>query len=161
MAGDGQVTLGESLMIKSNARKVRRLEGREVLCGFAGSTADAFTLEERFEARLKEHGDLTRAVVGLAREWRLDKALRHLDAMLLVADRERIFLVSGRGDVIEPENNVIGIGSGGAYALAAARALLSVPEAALGAGEIVKKALEIAGDICVFTNTNIIVETLS
>ena len=163
LAGDGQVTFSESIMLKGNARKVRQIAGGKALCGFAGSTADAFTLEERFEAKLKEFHDLTRAAVELAREWRMDKALRNLDAMLLCANPQRILLISGRGDVIEPEHNVIAIGSGGGYAFAAARGLLSAVEqnnSEMEAGEIARKALEIAADICVFTNQHIIVETI-
>ncbi|WGK68641.1 ATP-dependent protease subunit HslV [Candidatus Haliotispira prima] len=165
MAGDGQVTFGESIILKGNARKVRRIAGGKALCGFAGSTADAFTLEERFEAKLKEFSDLTRAAVELAREWRMDKALRNLDAMLLCADSQRILLISGRGDVIEPEHDVIAIGSGGAYAFAAARGILSAmggQSAAdgLDAAGIARKALEITADICVFTNQQIVVETI-
>ncbi|MEM9423338.1 MAG: ATP-dependent protease subunit HslV [Spirochaetota bacterium] len=163
LAGDGQVTFGESIMLKGNARKVRRIAGGKALCGFAGSTADAFTLEERFEAKFKEFHDLTRAAVELAREWRMDKALRNLDAMLLCADAERILLISGRGDVIEPEYDVIAIGSGGGYAFAAARGILSAQEKSGGgmdAAAVARKALEIAADICVFTNQQIVVETI-
>lgn len=159
IAGDGQVTLGESITMKGNAVKVRRLYGGSVLCGFAGSTADAFTLEERFEGKLKEFDDLTRAAVELAKEWRLDKALRQLDAMLLTADKHRILLISGKGDVIEPEYDVVGIGSGGAYAFAAARAFME-SKAGFGAEEIARKSLMIAADICVFTNGNIVAEVL-
>ena len=173
LAGDGQVTFGESVILKGNAAKVRRISGGKALCGFAGSTADAFTLEERFEAKLKEFHELTRAAVELAREWRMDKALRNLDAMLLCADSERILLISGRGDVIEPEHNVIAIGSGGAYAFAAARGILSREDNAgkldepsgeghdgMDAAAVARRALEIAADICVFTNRQIVVETI-
>ena len=162
LAGDGQVTFSESIQLKGNAHKVRRIASGKALCGFAGSTADAFTLEERFEAKLKEFSDLTRAAVELAREWRMDKALRNLDAMLLCADSQRILLISGRGDVIEPEHDVIAIGSGGAYAFAAALGILSAIEeqTSIGAADIARKALEIAADICVFTNQQIIVETI-
>jgi len=160
IAGDGQVTMGESVIMKGNARKVRTLLGGKVLTGFAGSTADAFTLMERFEAKLKEFGgDLTRAAVELAKDWRTDRALRRLEAMLLVADREKTFVLSGTGDVIEPEKGAIAIGSGGMYAYSAALAYLDGSE--LTAREIAEKSLGIAGDICVFTNKNIIVEELA
>ena len=159
IAGDGQVTMGESVIMKGNARKVRTLLGGKILTGFAGSTADAFTLMERFEERLKEFsGDITRAAVELAKDWRTDRALRKLEAMLLVADREKTFLLSGTGDVIEPENGAIAIGSGGNYAYAAALAYLDSSD--LSAREIAEKSLGIAGDICVFTNKNISVEEL-
>lgn len=159
VAGDGQVTLGESVVMKGNARKVRRLYNDQVICGFAGSTADAFTLEERFEAKLNEfQGDLVRASVELAKDWRTDRALRRLEAMLLVADKDRTLLLSGTGDVIEPEIGAIAIGSGGNYAYAAAKAYLDGSE--LEAGEIAKRSLEIAADICVFTNHNIVLEEL-
>lgn len=159
MAGDGQVTMGESVVMKGNARKVRRLLGGQVICGFAGSTADAFTLEERFEGKLREFGgDITRSAVELAKDWRTDRALRRLEAMLLVMDREKILVLSGNGDVIEPEGGAIAIGSGGNYAYAAAKAYLDGSE--LGAAEIARRSLEIAGDICVYTNHNIIVEEL-
>jgi ATP-dependent HslUV protease subunit HslV len=157
MAGDGQVTQGNTVM-KNNAKKVRRTYGDKVLVGFAGATADAFTLFELFEAKLKEYGgDLTRAAVELAKEWRMDKALRHLEAMLLVADAKSVFLLSGSGDVIEPADNVIAIGSGGPYATAAALAYLDAGKE-LGAKEIAEKALRIAGGICIYTNDHIIVE---
>lgn len=160
IAGDGQVTMGESVIMKGNARKVRTLHGGKVLSGFAGSTADAFTLMERFEAKLKEFGgDLTRAAVELAKDWRTDRALRRLEAMLLVADREKTFVLSGTGDVIEPEHGAIAIGSGGMYAYSAALAYLDSSE--LTAREIAQRSLNIAGDICVFTNKNIIVEELA
>jgi len=160
IAGDGQVTMGESVIMKGNARKVRTLLGGNVLTGFAGSTADAFTLMERFEAKLKEYGgDLTRAAVELAKDWRTDRALRRLEAMLLVADREKTFVLSGTGDVIEPEKGAIAIGSGGMYAYSAALAYLDGSE--LTAREIAERSLGIAGDVCVFTNKNIIVEELA
>lgn len=159
IAGDGQVTMGESVIMKGNARKVRTLFNGKIITGFAGSTADAFTLMERFEARLKEYGgDITRASVELAKDWRTDRALRKLEAMLLVADREKTFVLSGTGDVIEPENGAIAIGSGGSYAYAAALAYLDTSD--LTAREIAERSLGIAGDICVFTNKNIIVEEL-
>ncbi len=159
MAGDGQVTMGESVVMKGNARKVRRLMNDQVVCGFAGSTADAFTLEERFEGKLREFGgDITRSAVELAKDWRTDRALRRLEAMLLVMDKEKILLLSGTGDVIEPEEGVIAIGSGGNYAYAAARAYLDGSD--LSAAEIARKSLAIAADICVYTNHNIIVEEI-
>ena len=158
MAGDGQVSFGETVM-KSNARKVRRLLDGKVLCGFAGATADAFTLFDRFEAKLKEYsGDLTRAAVELAKDWRTDRALRRLEAMLLVADISKTLLVSGTGDVIEPEVNALAIGSGGSYAYAAALALLDGSE--LSAREIAERSLKIAGNICIYTNDQIVVEEL-
>lgn len=159
MAGDGQVTLGEQVVMKGNARKVRRLFDGKVICGFAGSTADAFTLEERFEAKLNEfQGDLVRASVELAKDWRTDRALRRLEAMLLVADANKTLLLSGNGDVIEPECGAIAIGSGGNYAYAAAKAYLDGSN--LDAGEIAKRSLGIAADICVFTNHQIVLEEL-
>ena len=158
MAGDGQVSLGNTV-VKANARKLRRIGGGGVLAGFAGATADAFTLLERLEAKLERFpGQLERASVELAKDWRTDRYLRRLEAMLAVADRERSFLISGNGDVLEPEDGVIGIGSGGNFALAAARALLAVPD--LSAAEIVRRAIEIAADICIYTNRNITLETL-
>lgn len=158
IAGDGQVTAGDAIM-KGNARKVRRMFDGKVLTGFAGATADAFTLYEVIEKKLKEYrGDLTRAAVEMAKEWRMDRNLRKLEAMLLVADASKTFLISGVGDVIEPEHDVIAIGSGGNYALAAARAYLDV--SSLSAEEIARKSLEIASDICVYTNKSIIVESL-
>lgn len=158
LAGDGQVTTGNTVM-KADARKVRRLFGDKVLAGFAGSVADAFTLFEKFEAKLEEyHGNLGRAAVELAKDWRSDRVLRRLEAMLLVADRERMLVISGNGDLIEPEDGVTAIGSGGPYALAAARALLS--ETALPAAAIARRALEIAADICIYTNRQITVEEL-
>jgi ATP-dependent HslUV protease subunit HslV len=159
MAGDGQVSLGNTVM-KGNARKVRTIYDGRIAVGFAGATADAFTLFERFEARIKEYsGDLMRSAVELAKEWRTDRMLRKLEAMLLVADRDRMLLISGTGDVLEPEHGVLAIGSGGNYALAAARALLSSTD--LSAKEIAEKSLEIAGEICVFTNLNVTLEELS
>jgi ATP-dependent HslUV protease, peptidase subunit HslV len=159
MAGDGQVTMGESVVMKGNAKKVRRLLGGQVVCGFAGSTADAFTLEERFEGKLREFGgDITRAAVELAKDWRTDRALRKLEAMLLVMDKEKILVLSGTGDVIEPESGAIAIGSGGHYAYAAAKAYLDCSD--LNAAEIAKRSLDIAADICVYTNHNIIVEEI-
>ncbi|MBF9016145.1 MULTISPECIES: ATP-dependent protease subunit HslV [unclassified Oceanispirochaeta] len=159
MAGDGQVTMGESVVMKGNAKKVRRLLGGQVVCGFAGSTADAFTLEERFEGKLREFGgDITRSAVELAKDWRTDRALRKLEAMLLVMDKEKILVLSGTGDVIEPEGGAIAIGSGGSFALAAAKAYLDGSD--LDAAEIAKRSLGIAADICVYTNHNIIVEEI-
>lgn len=158
MAGDGQVTLGETVM-KGNARKVRRLYENKVLAGFAGATADAFTLFEKFEGKLKEYsGDITRSAVELAKEWRMDKMLKNLQAVLLVADASSILFISGNGDVIEPEEDVIAIGSGGNYAYASALALLHNTN--LCAKEIATKSLEIAGKICIYTNSNVIVEEL-
>ena len=157
IAGDGQVSLGQTI-IKSNARKVRRLGRGDVIGGFAGATADAFTLFERLEAKLEQYpGQLTRACVELAKDWRSDKFLRRLEAMMLVADKEATLVLTGTGDVLEPENHCMGIGSGGNYALAAARALLDQP---LGAEDIARRSLAIAAEICVYTNTNIVVETL-
>ena len=158
IAGDGQVSMGHTVL-KSNARKVRRL-GRDenIIAGFAGSTADAFTLFERLEAKLEAHpGQLTRACVELAKDWRTDKYLRKLEALMAVADRETSLILTGNGDVVEPQDGVIGIGSGGNYALAAARALYDQD---LNAGDIARKSLKIAADICVYTNENIIIETL-
>lgn len=160
MAGDGQVTLGQSVIMKHKARKVRRLYKDEILAGFAGSTADAFTLFERFEKKLDEHhGNLLRAAVEMAKDWRTDKYMRHLEAMLLVADPSTTLLLSGNGDVIEPDDGVAAIGSGGAYATAAARALIR--HSNLGVEEIVREAMGIAGEICVFTNNNLMVEKLA
>ena len=157
VAGDGQVSLGATV-IKSNARKVRSLGKGDVIGGFAGATADAFTLFERLEAKLDQYpGQLTRACVELAKDWRTDRFLRRLEAMMLVADRERTLVLTGTGDVLEPEQDVMGIGSGGNYALAAARALLDTD---LDAEAIARKAMAIAADICVYTNTNLVVETL-
>jgi len=158
IGGDGQVSMGNTVM-KGNARKVRRLYDGKVIAGFAGGTADAFTLFERFEAKLQQHGNLTRAAIELAKDWRTDRMLRRLEALLCVADRDKSFVISGNGDVIEPENDLMAIGSGGPYAQAAARALLENTE--LEAEAIVRAALGIAADICVFTNHNIVVETLS
>ncbi len=159
MAGDGQVTLGNTVM-KGNARKVRTIYDGKVLVGFAGATADAFTLFELFEARIKEYkGDITRAAVELAKAWRTDRMLRRLEAMLLVADAEKILLISGTGDVIEPEEGAIAIGSGGSYAYAAALAYLD-SAAKLSALEIAERSLKIAADICIYTNQQIISEEL-
>lgn len=159
IAGDGQVTFGQSAIMKSTARKVRRLYHGKVVAGFAGSVADAFTLFEKFEAKLEEfNGNLMRASVELAKEWRTDRVLRKLEALLLVADAETLLMISGGGEVIEPDGDVAAIGSGGFYALAAARALVKHTE--LEAAEIAKEALTLAADICVFTNHNIKVEEL-
>ena len=157
VGGDGQVSLGNTVM-KSNARKVRRLYDGNVLAGFAGGTADAFTLFERFEAKLQQYGNLTRAAIELAKDWRTDRSLRRLEALLCVADAKNSFIVSGNGDVIEPEDDIMAIGSGGAYAQAAARALAQNTE--LDARAIVEKALGIAADICIYTNRNITIEEL-
>jgi ATP-dependent HslUV protease subunit HslV len=158
MAGDGQVTMGETVM-KNNARKVRRLMDGKVLCGFAGATADAFTLFDRFEAKLKEYsGDLARSAVELARDWRTDRALRRLEALLLAADRQKTLLISGTGDVIEPAEDALAIGSGGNYAYAAALAYLN--GSSLSAREIAERSLKIAGDICIYTNGQITLEEL-
>ncbi|MAA70271.1 MAG: HslU--HslV peptidase proteolytic subunit [Bermanella sp.] len=158
MGGDGQVSLGNTVM-KGNARKVRRLYNDKVIAGFAGATADAFTLFEKFEAHLQKHsGQLTRAAVELAKEWRSDRALRKLEAILIVADETATLTITGNGDVLEPENGVISVGSGGNYALAAAKALFENTE--MSAQEIVNKGLTIAGDICVFTNHNFTIETI-
>jgi ATP-dependent HslUV protease subunit HslV len=159
VAGDGQVSLGATV-IKSNAKKVRRLGSKgDVIGGFAGATADAFTLFERLEAKLEQHpGQLQRACVELAKDWRTDRYLRRLEAMMLVADAGTSLVLTGTGDVLEPEAHVMGIGSGGMYALAAARALL---DQQLGAEDIARKAMAIAADICVYTNTNLVVETLA
>ena len=157
MAGDGQVSLGDTIM-KGNARKVRRLAGGRVIAGFAGGTADAFTLFELFEAKLDQYGNLTRAAIELAKEWRTDRRLRRLEALLCVADHESSFIITGNGDVIEPENDLMAIGSGGTFAQAAAMALADNTE--LSAREIVERALRIAGKICVYTNDNIIIEEL-
>ena len=157
LAGDGQVSLGNTV-VKASTRKVRALEGG-VIAGFAGSTADAFTLFDRFERKLEEHrGQLVRAAVELARDWRSDRMLRRLEALLLVADSSRLLLISGTGDVIEPDHGVLAIGSGGSYALAAARALLEGSE--LSAREIAERSLQIAAEICIYTNDNITVEEL-
>ena len=158
LGGDGQVTLG-NVVLKGSARKVRRLYHDRILAGFAGGTADAFTLFERFEAKLEKHnGHLLRSAVELAKDWRTDRILRRLEAMLAVADKETSLILSGNGDVVEPEDGLIAIGSGGPYAQAAARALLDNTEHS--AEEIVKKALSIAGDICIYTNQNQVIEVL-
>ncbi|ASG19492.1 ATP-dependent protease subunit HslV [Nitrospirillum viridazoti] len=158
VAGDGQVSVGNTVM-KSNARKVRPLAGGSVMAGFAGATADAMTLFERLEAKLEQYpGQLTRAAVELAKDWRTDRYLRRLEAMMAVADRQASLILTGNGDVLEPEDGIIGIGSGGAYALAAARALIDLPD--LDAEAIARKALGIAADICVYTNRNITLEKL-
>ena len=159
IGGDGQVTLGNTVM-KHRARKLRRLYKERVLAGFAGATADAFTLFEKFEAKLEQYsGNLARAAVELAKDWRSDRVLRKLEALLLVADAERLFIISGTGDVVEPDDEIAAIGSGGSYALAAARALVARTE--LDARTIVQQALEIAADICIYTNTEITVEELT
>jgi ATP-dependent HslUV protease subunit HslV len=157
IAGDGQVSLGNTVM-KGNARKVRQLAGGRVIAGFAGGTADAFTLFELFESKLEQYGNLTRAAIELAKDWRTDRRLRRLEALLCVADKDNSFIISGNGDVIEPEDSLMAIGSGGPYAQAAARALMQNTD--LEAREIVEKALRIAGDICVYTNQNITLEEL-
>jgi len=157
VAGDGQVTFGQSVVMKHTARKVRRIYKDKVTVGFAGATADAFTLSERFEAKLESYaGNLLRAAVELAKDWRTDKYLRKLEAMLLAADGEHVLIISGTGDVIEPDDGVAAIGSGGSYALAAARALQRSTD--LPASEIAQKAMEIAAEICVYTNNNIVLE---
>lgn len=159
VAGDGQVTMGESVVMKNGARKVRRIYDGKVVIGFAGSVADAFALSEKFEEKLGQFsGNLPRAAVELAQDWRLDKAMRKLEAMLLCADEDNLMLVSGTGEVIEPDDGILAIGSGGNYALAAARALYQNTD--LPAEEIARKALEIAAGICVYTNDHIIVETV-
>ena len=158
LGGDGQVTLGNVVM-KGSARKVRTLYQGKVLCGFAGATADAFTLLDRFEAKLEKHqGNLTRASVELAKDWRTDRMLRKLEAMLLVADREKTLILTGNGDVLEPEDGIGAIGSGGVYAQSAAKALLENTE--LAPADVVKKALTIAGELCIYTNLSHIIETL-
>lgn len=159
VAGDGQVSLGNTVM-KSNAKKVRRLgKDKDIIAGFAGATADAFTLFERLEAKLEAHpGQLTRACVELAKDWRTDKYLRKLEALMAVCDKNTALILTGQGDVVEPEDGIIGIGSGGNFALAAARALIDQKD--MSAEDIAKKALTIAGDICVFTNNNIVIEKL-
>jgi ATP-dependent HslUV protease, peptidase subunit HslV len=157
LGGDGQVTLGATVM-KSNARKVRRLAGGKVVAGFAGGTADAFTLFERFEGKLEKFGNLTRAAIELAKDWRSDRYLRRLEALLLVGDPQSLFVVSGNGDVIEPEHPLAAIGSGGPYAQASALALLQNSE--LSAHDIVERALNIAADICIYTNRNLVIEEL-
>jgi ATP-dependent HslUV protease subunit HslV len=158
LGGDGQVTLGH-IVVKASARKVRKLHHERVLAGFAGATADAFTLFERFEAKLEKHqGHLLRSAVELTKDWRTDRVLRRLEAMLAVADKEHSLIVTGNGDVLEPELGIVAIGSGGAYAQAAARALLE--HSALAAPDIVKKSLEIAGDLCIYTNQSHTIEIL-
>ena len=158
LGGDGQVTLG-NIVVKASARKVRKLYKEQVLAGFAGATADAFTLFERFEAKLEKHqGHLQRAAIELTRDWRTDRVLRRLEAMLAVADATSSLVITGNGDVLEPEHGIVAIGSGGAYAQAAARALLE--HSALSAPDIVKRSLEIAGDLCIYTNQSHIIETL-
>jgi ATP-dependent HslUV protease subunit HslV len=157
LGGDGQVTLGNTVM-KGNARKVRRLADGKVLAGFAGGTADAFTLFERFEGKLEKYGNVTRAAIELAKDWRSDRYLRRLEALLLVGDPDKLLLISGNGDVIEPEYDVAAIGSGGQYALAAARALVEASQ--LDARSIVERSLNIAADICIYTNRNVVIEEL-
>ena len=158
VGGDGQVSMGNTVM-KGNARKVRRLYQGKVLAGFAGGTADAFTLFERFEAKLEKHqGHLVRSAVELAKDWRTDRMLRRLEALLCVADKDTSLMITGNGDVVEPENNLMAVGSGGAYAQAAARALMDNTE--LDARTIAEKALKIAADICIYTNRNLVIETL-
>jgi len=157
IAGDGQVSMGDTVM-KGNARKVRRLADGRVIAGFAGGTADAFTLFELFESKLEQYGNLTRAAIELAKDWRTDRRLRRLEALLCVADKDASFIISGNGDVIEPEDALMAIGSGGPFAQAAASALLKNTE--LSAREIVEKALLIAGEICVYTNQHITIEEL-
>ena len=157
VAGDGQVSLGNTVL-KSKAKKVRKIEKRNVIAGFAGSTADALTLFERLEAKLEKHaGNLTRAAVELAKDWRTDKYLRRLEALMAVADKEKSFIISGTGDVLEPEDGIIGIGSGGNYALAAAKVLMDTD---MKAEDIAKKAIKVASEICVFTNNNTTMEKL-
>ena len=158
LGGDGQVTLGH-IIVKASARKVRKLHRDTVLAGFAGATADAFTLFERFEAKLEKHqGHLVRSAIELTKDWRTDRVLRRLEAMLAVADREASLIITGNGDVLEPELGIVAIGSGGAYAQAAARAMLQHTQ--LSAAEIVKQSLVIAGDLCIYTNQNHTIETL-
>ena len=157
VAGDGQVSMGNTI-IKKTATKVRKIEKRNVIAGFAGSTADALTLFERLEAKLEKHaGNLTRAAVELAKDWRTDKYLRRLEALMAIGDKEKSFIISGTGDVLEPEDNIIAIGSGGNFALAAARVLMDTK---LSAEEIAKKSIEVASEICVFTNSNIKIEKI-
>lgn len=160
IGGDGQVTMGNAIVMKSNARKVRKLYGEKVIAGFAGATADAFTLFELFEAKLEKHsGNLMRSAVELAKDWRTDKILRRLEALLAVADQQVSLIITGNGDVIEPENSIMAIGSGGPYAQSAARALLE--NTSLSAKEIVEKGLEIAANTCVYTNHNLTIEELT
>ena len=157
VAGDGQVSMGNTI-IKKSATKVRKIEKRNVIAGFAGSTADALTLFERLEAKLEKHaGNLTRAAVELAKDWRTDKYLRRLEALMAIADKEKSFIISGTGDVLEPEDGIIGIGSGGNFALAAAKVLM---ESKLSAEEIAKKSINVASEICVYTNNNITIEKI-
>jgi ATP-dependent HslUV protease, peptidase subunit HslV len=158
LAGDGQVTLGDTV-IKQGAKKIRRLYNDKILAGFAGSSADSFALFSRFEAKLEQfHGNLNRAAVELAKDWRTDRALRHLEAVMIVADDKNTFLIAGNGDLIEPDDGVVAIGSGGAYALAAARALSKFTD--LGAREIAEESMKIAGKICIYTNDSVSVEEL-
>jgi ATP-dependent HslUV protease subunit HslV len=158
LGGDGQVTLG-NIVIKASARKIRRIYNEKILAGFAGGTADAFTLFERFESKLEKHqGNLLRSAVELAKDWRTDRMLRRLEAMLAVADRDNSLVITGNGDVLEPEFGIVAIGSGGPYAQSAARALLENTE--LGPADIVRKSLAIAGDLCIYTNQNHLIETL-
>ena len=158
LAGDGQVTFGQTVM-KSGARKIRRLHHDRILAGFAGSAADSFALFSRFEAKLEQYrGNLERSAVELARDWRTDRALRRLEAMMIVADREAVFLLSGPGDLIQPDDGIVGIGSGGPYALAAARALAG--NTTLSAREIAERSMRIAADICIYTNQQIVIEEL-
>jgi ATP-dependent HslUV protease, peptidase subunit HslV len=158
IGSDGQVTLGDTV-VKHGAKKIRRLYNEKILAGFAGSSADSFALFSRFEAKLEQfHGNLSRAAVELAKDWRTDRALRHLEAVMIVADDKLTFLISGTGDLIEPDDGIVGIGSGGAYALAAARALSKYTN--LSAREIVQEAMQIAGKICIYTNENISIEEL-
>ena len=159
LAGDGQVTMGETVM-KASAKKVRRLYNDKILAGFAGATGDAFSLLTRFEGKLEQyHGNLERAAIELSKEWRTDKILRHLEALLVVADDKTSFLLSGNGDVISPDDGVLAIGSGGSYALAAARALMANTQ--LSARDIAVEAMRVAGEICIYSNSNIVVEELS
>jgi ATP-dependent HslUV protease, peptidase subunit HslV len=158
IAGDGQVSMGQTVM-KSNARKVRRLAGGSVMAGFAGATADAFALFERLEAKLEQHpGQLTRAAVEMAKDWRTDRYLRRLEALMAVADKDVSLIITGNGDVLEPEDGIIGIGSGGSYALAAARALIDIE--GLDAETIARRAMKVAGDICVYTNHSVTLEKM-
>ncbi len=158
IGGDGQVSLGQTIL-KSNAKKIRKLGDGSIIAGFAGATADAFTLFERLESKLEQYpNQLTRACVELAKDWRMDKYLRRLEAMLIVVDKNTSLVLTGNGDVLEPEDGIVGIGSGGNYALSAARALYSIKE--LSAEEVVKRSMKIAGDLCVYTNHNITIETL-
>jgi len=158
LAGDGQVTLGDTV-IKHGARKIRRLYNEKILAGFAGSSADSFALFSRFESKLEQfHGNLSRAAVELAKEWRTDRALRHLEAVMIVADDKSTFLIAGNGDLIEPDDGIVAIGSGGAFALAAARALLKYTD--LGAREIAEESMRIAGKICIYTNESVTVEEI-